>query len=459
MPMNYTEFQEYLNKLPPVYRSILKQRTDLTLSTTAAPIGCCGLFDLCGDADLISLSAMGREPFLDWIGWEKTDVCEIRKNFITWERPEDDGAGRKTNGYVSNPCGESNGVEFGTCDFLLEGFGRLRRHSPTRDQTKVGLRLCENQPKYRLDGSMIGDENEWDIRLVTEGIMQDFRNYLITANHTVGTDDGLFDGLQQLINYGYVNTHGRRCYSMDSIVVDWNGNAICDKLSGAHGATWNGVPIQAGFDFIETLLAVYRRIRRRLHMSPTLAGNLTPGDMIFVGPTALNQCLLDCYTCWSLCTDSFIETRESRQFRDSLNGGMFGAGEITLDGFRIPLMNYDWSMINSPTLNDAYLLVNKVGGQRLIQGQYNDLSRNVSKIPNAEYSDGGRLLIMTDYDKTCVMHDVEFQPRLLAWAPWAQARFIDLRCSQPGGALSPDPWESSFFPEYSFSVATCPDRY
>lgn len=459
--MDLKAWNEYLDKLPPVYRAILAQRAraDLTLSTAASPVGCCGLFDLCGDADLISLSMMGQEPFLDWLGWEKTDVCEIRKNFITFIRPEDNGAGAKSSGYLANPCGDSNGAEWGTCDFLLEGFGRLRRHSPTRDQTKVGLRLCENQPRYRLDGAAIGDENEWDIRVVTEAIMQDFRNYLITANHTVGTDDGLFDGLQQLVNYGYTNTHGRRCCSMDSIVVDWNCNAICDKLAAGHGATWNGVAIANGFDFIETLMAVYRKIRRRLQMAPALAKNLTPGDMIFVAPTELNQCLLDCYTCWSLCAESVTETRESRQFRDSLNGGMFGAGEITLDGFRIPLMNYEWSMINSPTCFDAYLLVNQVGGQRLIQGQYNDLSRNVSKIPNAEYTDGGRLLVMTDYDKTCVMHDVEFQPRLLAWAPWAQARFIDLRCSQPGGALSPDPWESSFFPECSFSVAVCPDRY
>lgn len=444
-------------KLDPVYRAILNKQVQqrLTVSGIAAsPVGCCGLFNLCGDADLMSLSLMGQEPFLDWIGWEKSDVCGILKNFITWIRP-DTG---KARGYVSDPCGESEGAAFGTCDFMLEGFGRLRRHSPTRDQTKVGLRLCDNQPRYRLDGQAIGDENEWDIRVVVEAIMQDFRNLMITGNHTVGVDDGLWDGLQQLITYGYTSPlTGRRCCDMDSLVIDWNGNAICDKLTGAHGATWNGAAIPVGFDFIEVLMAVYRRIRRRLSMAPALAGNLTPGDMIFVAPTSFNQCLLDCYTCWSLCVDSITDTRESRQFRDSLNGGMFGAGTIKLDGFEIPLMNYDWSMINGPTTGDAYLLVNKVGGQRLIQGQYNDLARNVAKIPNAEYSDGGRLLIMTDYDKTCVMHDVEFQPRLLAWAPWSEARFIDLRCATPGGPLSPDPWDSSWYPECSFSAAECLD--
>lgn len=441
------------DKYDPVYRSIYEKR--LTIGHAPYPGGCCGLFDLCGDADLISLSMMAQEPFLDWLGWEKSDVCEVRKNFITWVRP-DTGSSR---GYLADPCAESEGVSFGTCDFLLEGFGRLRRHSPVRDQTKVGLRLCENQPRYRLDGKPIGDENEWDIRLVTEGIMQDFRNLIITGNHAVGVDDGLWDGLRQLVNTGYVNTHGERCCMMDSIVVDWNGNALCDKTTAGHGTTWNGVPLATGFDFIEVLLAVYRRIRQRLHMSPTLAGNLTPGDMVFVGTTSLNQCLLDCYTCWSLCVNSFTETREARMFRDSLNGGMFGAGTIKLDGFEIPLVNYDWSMINSGTLSDGYLLVNKVGAQRLLQGQYNDLSRNVSKIPDSEYSDGGRLLIMTEHDKTCVLHDVEFQPRLLAWAPWSQARFLDLRCSAPGGPLSPDPWSLSFYPECSFRAETCPDLY
>ena len=453
----YELYGPNLEKLAPVYRALYEKR-QMTVGTAATINGCCGLFDLCADKDLMSLSMMGQEPFLDWIGWEKSDVCEIRKDFITWIRA-DASQGVPTAGYVADPCGDSHGAEWGECDFLLEGFGRLRRHTPVRDVTKVGLRLCDNQPRYALDGRAITDDLEFDVRITTEAIMQDLRRLVVIANHTIGTDDGLFDGLQQLINFGYVNTHGRRCCMMDSIVVDWNANTLCDKLTGAHGATWNGVAIPAGFDFIEVLMAAYRRIRRRLSMAPALSGNLTTGDMVLVMPTNWAQCLLDCYTCWSLCVGSFTETRESRLFRDSLNGGMFGGGEIKLDGFTIPIIPYEWSMINGVTRADAYLLTGKVGSQKLIQGQYNDLSKAVGNMIAADYTDGGRLLTWINQDQTCVQREVEMQPRLLAWAPWAQARFIDLRCATPGGALSPDPWDTSFYPECSFSVAECPDRY
>ena len=275
-----------------------------TLSTSPTIGGCCGLFDLCSDIDVLSLS-MAPEPFIDWLGWEKSAVCEIRKNFITYQRAES-SQGAMTAGYLANPCADSHGAEWGTCDFLLEGFGRLRRHAPTRDITKVGLRLCELQPRYRLDGSLINDDVEFDLRIVVEAVMQDLYRLLITGNHTVGTDDGLFDGLQQLVNTGYVNTHGERCCSMDSLVIDWNGNSMCDALTTGHGATWNGLPIANGFDFVDVLLAVYRRIRRRLQRAPALTAPPRTGDMILVMPQSWADCLLDCFTCWSICPEDVL---------------------------------------------------------------------------------------------------------------------------------------------------------
>ena len=54
----------------------------LTISTMATIYGCCGLFDLCSDADLVSLSLQGADPFLDWIGWQATLECIVKKSFI-----------------------------------------------------------------------------------------------------------------------------------------------------------------------------------------------------------------------------------------------------------------------------------------------------------------------------------------------------------------------------------------
>lgn len=437
-----------------------------TVDTNPTINGCCGLFDLCSDVDVLSLSMAG-EPFIDWLGWEPSAVCEIRKNFITYARAEPTIAGGSTAtaGYLANPCGDSYGAEWGTCDFLLEGFGRLRRHTPTRDITKAALRLCEQQPRYRVDGTQITNDLEFDLRIVVESIMQDLYRLIVTGNHTVGTDDGLFDGLQQLINTGYVNTHGERCCSMDSIVIDWNGNNMCDDLTAGHGATWNGTGIANGFAFVDVLLSVYRRIKRRLQRAPALNAPLRVGNMVLVMPVSWAECLLDCFTCWTVCpgqqyNEANLNTFEARNFRDRLNGGMFGAGRIFLDGFEVPIMPYDWSMFHGGDRNaDAYLLTNQIGGQRLINGQYNDMRPVSAANPEYDYTDGGKFLTWANEDETCVERQVEFQPRLLAWAPWAQARFIDLNCTTPGGPLSADPYNLSFFPECSFRTEVCPDRY
>jgi len=425
-------------------------------SDVASIYGCCGLFDMCADEDLISLSMEGSDPFLDWLGFEGTDICVIKKSFITWVRPET-AAGVCTGGYLADPCADPNGTEWGECDFTLEDFGRVRRHGPVRDITMHDVRYCERQPRYRLDGSMINDDREYDARVISEVVLQDLRNLTITGNAATG---GQWDGLQQLVNSAYTNSTGRRCGMMDSLIVDWNGN----NMNGGAGITWNGGAIGAAYNFVDVLLDVFRRIRQRIMWSPTLASQqLAVGDVILMMPTWMTRCLLDFYTCWSVCegtqyNEVALQAFEARTFRQNLNGGMFGYGRIFLDGFEIPLIGYDWSTISGPTTGDVYLLTGSVGSVKTIQYQY----LNMSSVPGSGYntqhfaSDGGRFLHWTQEDHTCVQQVMEMRPRMLAWAPWALARFQDVVCNTPTGPLSADPCEGSFFPETSFSVASCP---
>jgi hypothetical protein len=432
------------------------QRQRETLSTLATVYGCCGLFDMCADADLISLTMQGSDPFLDWLGWESTDVCVIKKSFITWMRPEQ-SQGSCTSGVVSDPCEEPNTVEWGECDFTLEDFARLRRRGPVRDVTMNDVRYCERQPRYRLDGSMITDSREFDAIVTAEVILQDFRNLVITGNAAVA---GQADGLQNLVVTGYTNAAGRNCDVMDSIVIDWNQNG----MAGGAGITVNGTTIAATWNFVDVLLAAFRRVRQRIMLSPTLASRIGGGlDIALVLPTFLIDCLLDHYTCWSVCDGSqynevALQSYEARAFRRSLLGGRFGFGAITLDNTTIPLLAYDWSMINGPSCGDMYLLVGAVGNVRLISGQYLDMRSVPGTYPGADYrvSDGGRFLHWTVQDETCVTERLEIRPRILMWAPWAQVRFQDVCCQTVFDPLSPDPCETSFFPESSFSVAACP---
>ncbi|KKM88174.1 hypothetical protein LCGC14_1261450, partial [marine sediment metagenome] len=410
---------------------------NLSVSNLATIYGCCGLFDLCADSDLMSLSFEGQQPFLDWVGWERTNVCLIKKNFITWVRPQLNDLGERSAGYIPDPCGPSNGVRWGECDFVLEDFALIRRHGPTRNATRADLKYCEQQPRYRLDGTPITSDAEFDMRLTVEAMIQDLKLMLINGNQAT---PGQFDGFQQLVANGYTDSKGRRCSSMDSLVIDWNANG----MSGGPGITINGAAMPAVFDFIDTLLAAFRRVRDRILMAPQLsAQTMSVGDMVFVAPTFLLRCILDAYTCWSVCpgqefNEANLNTYEARTFRNGLNGGMFNSGKIFLDNFEIPLMAYDWGMINGPTRADAYLLTGSVGPVKVISGQYNDLTSTPTNYPEANYSatDGGRLLTWLERDKTCVYRETEMQPRLLVWAPWAQVRFQDVGCHGPLGPLS-----------------------
>lgn len=437
-----------------------KQRQDLTLSDLATVYGCCGLFDICSDNDLLSLSMQGADPFLDWLGWIASDVCLIRKNFISWIRPEQSG-GVCTEGYVSDPCADPNGVEWGECDFTLYDFGRVRRHGPVRDITANAMRYCDKQPRYRLDGTVISDDREYDAKTVAETLLQDIRRYTITGN---AATDGLYDGLQQLVTNGYTDSNGRRCAIMDSLVIDWNSNG----MAGGNGITWNGNAIANTYNLVDVLQDVFRRIRQRISWSPALASQpLRVGDIVLVMPTFMTRCLLDSYTCWSVCPvatpdtiQQQLQTFEARTFRQQLLGGMFGFGRIFLDGFEIPLIGYDWELITGPTRGDIYLLTGGVGNLKTLNYQY----LNMNNVPTSGYphaasdfmaTDGGKFLHWANYDNTCVEQLLEIRPRILSYTPWANARFQNVVCNTPTGPLSPDSCDTSFFPETSFSVAAC----
>jgi len=430
-----------------------KQRAVALTYDADAPLiyGCCGVFDICADEDLVSLSLQGADPFLDWIGWQRTDVCIIRKEFITWIRPEQSDD-ESTAGYLGDPCADAHGVEWGKCDFLLEDFGRLRRRGPVRDVTMTDVRYCERQPRYRLDGTVINNDDEYDARVIAEVQLQDLRRYTITGTSLTA---GLWDGLQRLVRSGYTDTAGRPCASMDSIVVDWNGN----DMGGGAGITWNGGAIAATYDFIDVLLDVARRIKQRISYAPVLAAQqMQIGDMVLMMPTFMTRCLLDLFTCWAVCGDGgkvdyeVLQSLEGRSYRNSLLGGMFGFGRIWLDQFEIPLIGYDWELITGNNQDDVYLLTGQVGNIKTMHYQYLDMTAAPRQYPNVGYdvTDGGRFLHWVDYDETCVRRTMELRPRILSWTPWANARFQDVQCDTPTGALSPDPDSDYFFEEYFY---------
>jgi hypothetical protein len=413
-------------------------------SSAGTPFGCCNFFDRCGDGDLMSLYYAGQLPLLDWLGFAVSDVCYRSVEFISYVRPARYYE-MTTVGYICEPCDDPNGVEMGTCKITVEDFGRIGRAGPDRDIMKP-KKYCLTDPIWRLDGTPVKDEREWDMKFILDQILNDVNLMVVDGNPATC---GQFGGLEWWVKTGY------DCSMLDSVVIDWNGN----DMDGGAGITWNGNPVGATYDFIDVLLAAYRRINQRISWSPRLRTQpRRVGDQILVLPTSMISCLLDFFTCWSVCPGSnFIETYAGRTFRDGLNGGLLGFGQITLDGKTIPLLGYDWGLINGPTLGDIYFLTGSIGSFRVWEGEHISADVAVRENPDDGYSstDGGRVLWKSDYDNECRQIKGWIHPRLFCKAPWAQIRFQDVQCTMPGGFMSADPEETSFFPLTSFEPMEC----
>lgn len=425
-----------------------KQRA-LTLGNSPTPFdGCCNFFDRC-TGELMSLHFAGQLPLLDWMGFNVSDECHKSLEFITYVRPAM-SEGSPTAGHISQPCAEPNGWEFGTAQLTLDDFGRYGRKGPVRDMMKPKM-YCQTDPRRRLDGRPVTDEREWDIRFTTEVIIQDISRHLVTGNPS---NAGQFGGLEYWVKTGYGSS------MLDSYVVDWNAN----DLGGGAGITLNGNAVPATVDFVDMLRAIVRRVKQRLSWSPTLASQrMALGDMILVMPTRVAEHLLDFYTCWSVCQSTNdlevqLQSFEARRFRDQLLGGLFGFGQITIDGIPIPILAYDWELIKGPTLNDVYLLTGGVGSVRLWEGEHLSASAAARAYGNLGYFslDGGRILGTYVTDNECSQLKEWMHPRIWTRAPWAQVRFQNVKVSGIGD-LSPDPLATSFYPLTSFGgdLAEC----
>ena len=424
------------------------KEASLSLSSMATMYGCCGLFDLCGDNDLLSLTVV-QEQFLDWLSFRANNECNQFVKLISYIGPAGTAAGTQTSG-ASTACADAAGVEFGTCEILLPDKGRIKRAGPVRDITMNNMKLCDLQPVYMKDGTRIDDELQWTLTLAGETIKQDLMRMVVTGNTS---NTGEFDGLEVLINTGYADVRsGRLCTAMDSYVLDWDDHVMTYEHNGVHA-------------LVDYLIDIVRRIRRRARGR----GGIAVGDMILQMPSYTRDCLLDTYSCWSVCPDGDVNwsNPELRAFRNSLNGGTYGDGYITVDGQPVPIITYDWHDMGQAApyfTGDIYVLTRRIGSMPVLFGQYIDMNSPVAALSGeagyAHYSatDGGKFLRYWKYDNECFEGTMVMRPNIYLSAPWAQARIQDVACLRPLAPLSPDP-TSSYYAETALAVATCPEDY
>lgn len=399
------------------------------------------------ESELMSLSYGNMLSLMDLFNWQMSDVFTKSFNFLTYLRPEMNGV-TPTVGYLADPCADPNGYDYGTSQLTLEDFGRYGRKGPARDILKA-TRYCETDPKYRLDGSAITSEFEWDLRFILDTQIQDLYKHIITGN---ASTPGQFDGLQQWINTGYDSS------MLDSMVYDWKGYFMDGSTGGNGTKTLNGSNLTGAYDLIQYLLATVRRFYQRISWSPMLATGGDP-EFVLVMPQFLATCLLDFFTCWSVCPGSefnptALMSYEARNFRDSLNGGRYGAGFIRLDGRVIDIFPYDWNTMHGTHRGDIYLLTLSAGGQRLWQGETLDAAAAAAEMKaegHNEYfsTDGGRIIGLTEVDNLCRTTKAWIRPRIYTRAPWLQSRLMNVECQTILDPLSQDP-TSSFYPLTSF---------
>jgi hypothetical protein len=405
-------------------------------------------FDRC-ENELMSLHFGTRMGLLDLFNWRVSDTYTKTFNFLTYLRPEY-SEGSPTAGHLTDPCADPNGFDYGTSQITLEGFGLYGRVAPTRYILKP-TRYCETDPVYRIDGTPVDSEFEWDLRFAVDVLKQDLYRHIITGN---ASTPGQFDGLQQWINTGYDSS------MLDSMVVQWAGNSM--DATGGGTITLNGVTITPTH-LINLIQAIVRRFRQRIQWSPSLATERENGvDIVLVMPTFLAECLLDAFTCWSVCeggqyTPVNLMTYEARNFRDSLNGGRYGGGFIRLDGQVIDIFPYDWETMHGTNRGDIYILTRAVGNQQLWEGEHLDAgaaSGQMQTRGHNEYftTDGGRIIGTVEADNLCYKTKVWIRPRLVNRAPWLQARIMNVECGSLLTPLSPDPLDTSFYPLTSFGA-------
>ncbi len=414
----------------------------LSLSTLTPLFGCAPLFGRDLTNPLLSLT-IGDDNFLDWLGWRANNECNQFAQLITYVAAAGTSNDDPTSG-VAGACAPANGVEYGACKVLLPDKGRIKRRGPVRDITEVARRGPREQPVVMKDGTVIEDELVWTLTLAGMALRQDLKRLLITGN---AANDNEFHGLERLVNTGYTDvTTGHRCTAMDSIVLDWGNRTMAETVSDANFISW--------------LIAVVRRIRQRVAWAGL--GGIAVGEQIIMLPSYLRDELLNAFTCWSVCpggqyNEMNMNTLEARAKRDSLNGGLFGDGQIFVDGAPIPVIAYDWQAIGQSGdkfTGDVYVLTRSIGNTPVLWGQHIDMNTAAAAFEAEsgqgvyQPTDNGRFLTYWDRENECVTATVVMRPNIYLGAPWAQARITDVAAKPLLGPLSPDPASAYYAEEY-----------
>ena len=404
-----------------------------------------------------------ESKFSEWLGWRENNECEQFVKMVTYMDLAGTAAGTAAAGdsALPDPCADPKLTEWGKCEILLGPKGTLSLCGDPINLLEQGERKCDKVPIYTIPtrnhpgGVRITNDLDWEAITAMEGVKSDNERLMITGSQFVA---GQYDGLERLVNTGYVDVHTmRRCSSVDSTIVDW----ASDDMTGA---------VNGFGSIVNKITEIVRRIKQRIAYAKK--GNIRPGDMVIVLPSFLADCLLDEWACWGLCTgqvynEVFRNSLDLRTYRDGLNGGLFGDGQIEVDGFPIPLIRHDWMNIDQAAPNfcsDIYILTRQIGARRILYGQFLNLSTAADlarQFGSTHYRaiGNGKFIQLIKNENFCVQTCAAVRPNIFLSAPWAQARITDVCCYSQLGPITPDALSPYYIEDHITPATAIPQAY
>lgn len=446
-------------RLAEAIESMGSTKRELTLTGQPYWMGLTDIFPLCGPNDITRLFYQGKNRLIEWVGVRRATAHRYERTFISYDMPQGFTTGDITNGLPISLCEPGAGFEWGTCDQIISGFGRIVASGPVRADGGNDLRLCETSPRYTVGDELITDEDDWDMSNLLSSIMT-----YMSINTIVGNKATTFqhDGLERIIKTGYTNSNGSVCPLMDSTIINWGGGPMCGGTQGDADADPD--PIPSDFDASTPVVSnsggaplvlseavnknflnlyyvlrsvFYRNIERLDH---TDLPRLREGDVAIFMPRHAIQCLVDCAVCWLECGGDFVrmdsQTAIDRR-REFMNDGN---PYITFDGFRVPLVAFNpfgktgdtgdvvtGIMDNADGTVDILMLYKSVGNRRVLTLEYNPLddADNPDSVPN----ENGQFLANQSYRLFCKQNTLTTTWRWVSDAPWLQVRIENVLCS------------------------------
>ena len=412
-----------------------------------------GMWGHCGPDDIISAYVDGA-PFADWLNW-KGELFERTFARILANVGPDMEDGVHTSGVLADECDTCESVKWGKCEIDTTK-ALLCRCGEEITTYNLNYGYCEEQPIFRVDGTPITNNAEWQAALAAQTLGMDIEQQLIYGNRVNANEA---DGLQRLVRTGYVDCRSSlACAQADSIVVDWQFDGMNGTCNG-HG------------NIINKITDILRRFKLRAG-----ARSLNTADVVIMLPSFMRDFLVDYWAAFgTFLVVGAIQVDATEVFRRRerfISGGANGDGWVPVNGQPISFLVNDYMPMDQCNqdcaaggfVSDIYVLTRRMGNMEIIHGTYQNYADTIGPALASRFgadqfrvSDGGKFLrYQMLRNEICFNTCVSMRPGLHISAPFMQARIHDICATAQFAPISKTPGHY-YFPDQVHSEPVTTD--